>query len=246
MKKKYVVGNWKMNNGLAEIKTFASTFSNKPKFTCEAWIAPQAPYIAKAIDLLGPNIKIGAQNSSNHLNGAFTGETSSLALLDIGCHFVILGHSERRQLFAEDNSLLNQKVHVALKAGLKVIFCIGETLQERENDQTFKVVEKQLLSGLANLPLDKVGQILIAYEPIWAIGTGKTASTAQAEEVHAFIRKLLPKMNIPTNAPLLYGGSVKTDNFAELINSPNIDGGLIGGASLKAESFVQLCAIASI
>ncbi len=238
----HIVGNWKMNQSLEEIKSFFIDFTKmKMDLKCQAWIAPQfihIPILKELAFTLG-NIKVGAQNCSEVDSGAFTGEVSPKALADMGTDFVIIGHSERRTIFKEDNKLLNKKFLNALSNNLKVIFCIGETLEERESGNTFSVIEKQLNEGLLNFPKEKSELLLLAYEPVWAIGTGKTASSEQAEEVHSFIRNKLP--NELQKVVILYGGSVKPDNIHSLLQMPNIDGALVGGASLKASDFKVLC-----
>ena len=248
MKKRevHIVGNWKMNQTMHEISNFFIEMTKmKMELKCKAWIAPQAVHIPilKEIAFTTGAIQVGAQNCSNHDLGAFTGETSPLALADIGVEFVIIGHSERRTLFGEGNSLLNEKVLAALNHNLKVIYCVGETLAEREANKTFNVIEEQLKVGLQNIPEDKAALILIAYEPVWAIGTGKVATAEQAEEVHAFIRSKLTQNAEETI--ILYGGSVKPDNIDSLLRKENIDGALVGGASLKAQDFRQLCSAAN-
>lgn len=242
----HIVGNWKMNQTLLEISNFFIEMSKmKMELKCKAWIAPQAIHIPilKEIAFTTGSIQIGAQNCCEHDSGAFTGEISPLALADIGVEFVIIGHSERRTIYGEHNELLNKKVLLALKHDLKVIYCVGETLAEREANQTFSVIETQLNIGLQDLPADKAHLLMIAYEPVWAIGTGKTATTEQAEEVHAFIRGKLT-LN-PEKTIILYGGSVKPDNIDSLLREANIDGALVGGASLKAQDFRALCSSAS-
>lgn len=238
----HIVGNWKMNQSLEDIKNFFIEFSKmKMDLKCEAWIAPQYIHlpILKDLAFTTGNIKVGAQNCSEVDSGAYTGEVSAKSLADIGADFVIIGHSERRTIFKEDNTLLNKKLLNAIANNLKVIFCVGETLDEREQGKTFTVVEKQLNEGLKNFPTDKANLLLIAYEPVWAIGTGKTATKEEAEEVHAFIReKLVLELK---QTVILYGGSVKPDNIDSLLHMPNIDGALVGGASLKASDFKSLC-----
>ena len=235
-----------MNQSLEDIKNFFVEFSKmKMDLKCEAWIAPQFIHlpILKDLAFTTGNIKVGAQNCSEVDSGAYTGEVSAKSLADIGADFVIIGHSERRTIFKEDNALLNKKLLNAIANNLKVIFCIGETLEEREQGKTFAVVEKQLNEGLKNFPMDKANLLLIAYEPVWAIGTGKTATKEEAEEVHAFIRgKLSPELK---QAVILYGGSVKPDNIESLLLMPNIDGALVGGASLKPADFKSLCVAGS-
>ena len=243
----HIVGNWKMNLTMHEISNFFIEMTKmKMELKCKAWIAPQALHIPilKEIAFTTGAIQIGAQNCSHADSGAFTGEISPVALADMGVEFVIIGHSERRTIFGEKNEILNEKVLNALKHNLKVIYCVGETLEERESGSTFKVIEEQLTVGLKNLPADKAHLLLVAYEPVWAIGTGKVATAEQAEEVHAFIRTKLAHNKEET--VILYGGSVKPDNIDSLLRKDNIDGALVGGASLKASDFKQLCSIASV
>jgi len=248
MKKRevHIVGNWKMNQTLEEISKFFIEMSKmKMELKCKAWIAPQALHIPilKEIAFTTGSIQVGAQNCCEHESGAYTGEISPLALADMGVEFVLVGHSERRTIYGESNEVLNKKLLLALKHGLKVIYCVGETLSERENSETFKVIETQLTVGLQNLPEELAANLMIAYEPVWAIGTGKTASAEQAEEVHAFIRGQLA-LN-PEQTIILYGGSVKPDNIDSLLDKDNIDGALVGGASLKSQDFRALCVSAS-
>lgn len=249
MKKRevHIVGNWKMNQSLYEISQFFIEMSKmKMELKCKAWIAPQAIHISilKEMAFTTGAIYIGAQNCSNQDSGALTGEISPASLADLGVEFVIIGHSERRTIFGEGNILLNEKVLLALKNNLKVIYCVGETLAERESENTYKVIEEQLKIGLKDVPEDKAHLLMIAYEPVWAIGTGKVASAEQAEEVHSFIRSKLTQRAEETI--ILYGGSVKPDNIDALLRKENIDGALVGGASLKAQDFRQLCSIASV
>ena len=242
----HIVGNWKMNQTMHDISEFFIEMTKmKMELKCKAWIAPQTLHIAilKEIAFTTGSIQVGAQNCAEVDAGAYTGETSSLALADMGVEFVIIGHSERRTIYGEHNELLNQKVLNAIKHGLKVIYCVGETLAQRDADETFKVIEEQLNIGLKNLPADKAHLVLIAYEPVWAIGTGKVATAEQAQEVHAFIRGKLEHQRNETI--ILYGGSVKPDNLDSLLSKEDIDGALVGGASLKAKDFRQLCSIAS-
>jgi len=243
----HIVGNWKMNQTLHEISNFFIEMTKmKMELKCKAWIAPQALHIAilKEMAFTTGAIQVGAQNCSHTDSGAFTGETSPAALADMGVEFVLVGHSERRTIFNEGNEILNQKVLAALKNNLKVIYCVGETLSERESNTTFSVIEEQLKVGLQNVPADKAHLVMIAYEPVWAIGTGKVATAEQAEEVHAFIRGKLTQNS--EHAIILYGGSVKPDNIDTLLRKENIDGALVGGASLKASDFRALCSSASV
>jgi triosephosphate isomerase len=249
MKKRevHIVGNWKMNQSLHEISQFFIEMTKmKMELKCKAWIAPQAIHIPilKEMAFTTGSIYVGAQNCSQFDSGAYTGEISPASLADLGVEFVIIGHSERRAIFGETDEVLNQKLLACLKHNLKVIFCVGETLEERQNNQTFKIVEKQLAEGLKNLPQDKAHLLMIAYEPVWAIGTGKVATAEEAEEVHSFIRGQLKYQKEAT--VILYGGSVKPDNIGSLLQKENIDGALVGGASLKPQDFKQLCTSASV
>lgn len=238
-----------MNQTLEDIKSFFVEVNKlKTQLTCEAWIAPQAihlPIVKELAFTLG-QVKVGAQNCSEHNSGAYTGETSPTSLVDLGASFTLVGHSERRTLFNEDNELLNKKLHAAMEAGLTAIFCVGETLEEREANKTAEVIAEQIKAGLKSLSAAKSNKLIVAYEPVWAIGTGETATPIMAQEVHAQIRCLLGEMNLPADSiPILYGGSVKPDNVQELLSCLDIDGGLVGGASLKGQSFAELCQFAS-
>jgi triosephosphate isomerase len=246
MRKKYVAGNWKMNLTLAEAKALVEDLKKGLPAGSQSKVdvAVCPPYymlapLAEAIK--GTTIGLGGQNCHFEIKGAFTGEVSAPMLKDAGCDTVIIGHSERRQYFAEAGELLKKKVHAALKAGLKVIYCIGETLDEREAGKTEAIISKHLREVCgADLSLDNV---TLAYEPVWAIGTGKTATPAQAQEVHAFCRGEIAKIYNPTVAAgvrIQYGGSVKADNARELMSQPDVDGALVGGASLKAADFLGI------
>lgn len=245
MRTNIVVGNWKMNNTIAESIELATAIAEKvgdAKPGCEVGIAPTFPAlheVGKMIELSG--VKLAAQNCHYENDGAFTGEVSTRMLAAAGCSYVILGHSERRQLFGETNEVVNLKVKKALAEGLRVILCVGETLEERESGVTDKIVTAQVTEGLADV--SDISTLVIAYEPVWAIGTGKTATKEQAQEVHASIRATIEKLYDEQAAKHLriqYGGSVKPGNAAELFRMPDIDGGLIGGASLKADDFMAI------
>lgn len=242
MRKVHIVGNWKMNQSVAEINAFTETVLAMKDLNCEAWIAPQAIHLSMLLTK-ATTIKVGAQNCSNHNSGAFTGELSPASLKDLGAHFVIVGHSERRAIFKEDDQLLNQKVLKALENNLKVILCVGETLEERESGDFKSILKSQLLNGLKDISATDKENIIIAYEPVWAIGTGKVASPEQAQEVHAFLREELKAVEAleAQATPILYGGSVKPANIQGLLENEDIDGALVGGASLKGESFKELC-----
>ncbi len=206
-------------------------------------IAPPFTHLSKVRELI-ENVKLSAQDCSSEASGAFTGEVSPEMLVSAGAEYVIIGHSERRTYFNEDNELLNKKVKLALAKGLRPIFCCGEVLEEREAGDHFKVVRKQVEVGLKDLSNEEIGKVVIAYEPVWAIGTGVVATPDQAQEMHKFIRDLLVEIfdaQVAENMSILYGGSCKPSNAEELFANPDVDGGLIGGASLKAEDFMSIC-----
>jgi triosephosphate isomerase len=240
MRQVHIVGNWKMNQTVSEIDTFFNELGDLSGINCQAWIAPQAMHIGK---LLSTPVKVGAQNCCEQDSGAFTGELSPKSLKDIGAHFVIIGHSERRAIYKESDSLLNSKTHKALENDLQVIFCVGETLEQREAGQVEEVLKKQLTTGLAGLSADHIGKIIVAYEPVWAIGTGKVATPEQAQEAHKFSREVLSTIEgfNSEETIILYGGSVKPANIEGLLENADIDGALVGGASLKGQSFKDLC-----
>jgi len=247
MRKTIIAGNWKMNNDLKESEKLIVDLKNllqNEKPNCDVVVCPPYTSLSEASKLLkGSQIKLGAQNMHFEENGAFTGEVSASMLKSVGCEYVILGHSERRHIFGESNEMINKKIKKALSAGLKPIFCVGELLEERENGTTNDVVKKQILKGLAEISADDMKNIIVAYEPVWAIGTGKTASPAQAQEVHEFIRDLIEitySLEIANDLVIQYGGSVKPDNAKELISQKDIDGALVGGACLKADSFMGI------
>ena len=245
----HIVGNWKMNQSLQKIADFFSTLQSMEteKLNCEAWIAPQAMHLTSVLEQakdLGKNwnLQVGGQNIAPQDSGAFTGENSPAALKDLGASFTLVGHSERRTLYLESGEELREKMIKALQHDLKAIFCVGETLAERESGQTIQVVAKQLQEGLTSLPREKLNNVIVAYEPVWAIGTGKVASPQDAQQVHQDIRKQLSALAIAADKTvILYGGSVKPENIEDLLSCPDIDGALVGGASLSAESFAQLC-----
>lgn len=251
MRKNIVAGNWKMHMNLSETIQLISEIKKKVEdldTNCGVIICPPFTSLdAAAAMIKDSRIKLGAQNMHYENKGAFTGEVSADMLMSVGCEFVILGHSERRTIFKESDELINKKIHAAISAGLTPIFCIGETLDEREKGITFDVVKRQMNIGLENVSSENAERMIIAYEPVWAIGTGKTASPQQAEEVHAYLRNLLTEIydsNTANEITIQYGGSVKPDNANELFSQQNIDGGLIGGACLKADSFVDIISAA--
>lgn len=243
-----IVGNWKMNQTQEGIKNFFDGLEGLDEdfLGGRAWIAPQSIHIPLAQFLCAERFKIGAQNCAQKTSGAMTGETSPKALADLGVDFTLIGHSERRSIFQETDEVLQEKAICALDQGLKVIFCVGENLEQRENNKTFEILNHQLEKGLRSLPPHAQGNLIIAYEPVWAIGTGKTATPEQAQEAHAHIRKVLKeKLELPAQTiPILYGGSVKPSNIEDLLKGEDIDGGLVGGASLNPLDFKALCQIA--
>lgn len=246
MRKPMIAGNWKLHKTLEEASNLVSELipSVGDNRNVEIVVAPVYTSLGKVAEAIaGSNIKLAAQNCYPEPQGAFTGEVSPLLLKDVGCQYVIIGHSERRQLFGESNTLINSKAHALADAGLGTIFCIGETLEERETEQTFDVLRRQIRLGLRNLSADQMKSLVVAYEPVWAIGTGKTASDEQAQEAHAFIRALLTELYDEETGKatrILYGGSVKPGNVDSLMSQPDIDGALVGGASLKADDFARI------
>ena len=241
-----IAGNWKMHTTVQEAQqlTTAVVQATANVSGREVMIAP--PYTALAAVenvLAGTGVLLGAQNVHWEEKGAFTGEISAVMLKDAGCVMAIVGHSERRHIFNETDSMINRRISGALRFGLIPVFCIGESLEQREANQTLKVLEDQVRSGLADVDLTDGGQLVVAYEPVWAIGTGKTATEAQAQQAHSFIRKLLADIfekNIAGQIRILYGGSVKPDNIDILMQQEDIDGALVGGAALNAESFERI------
>jgi len=246
MRRPVIAGNWKMNYLTGDTKLMLEKLIPQIRANQEVDIIVAPPFLSIFIArevIAGTNIKLAAQNSYCEDSGAFTGELSPLMLKDAGVEYIILGHSERRQIFRETDELINSKTKKVLESGLKVIFCIGETLEQRERGKTFDVVKAQLEKGLKEVSSFGLKRVIIAYEPVWAIGTGKTATAAQAEEVHSFIRNWLGEYYSPEVAEsviIQYGGSVKPENIKGLMSQENIDGALVGGASLKADSFAAL------
>ena len=246
MRRKLVVGNWKMHGRLASNKALLDSViaGVRELKGADFAVCVPYPYLAQAQTLLqGSNISWGAQNLSQYEEGAFTGAIAPGMLVDFGCRYVLIGHSERRGLFHESNEIAAEKFDAAVKAGLTPIFCVGETLEEREAGETEQAVAAQLDAVLDREGVKGVSKAVWAYEPVWAIGTGKTASPAQAQAVHAFIRQRVAQQDsqVAQGLCILYGGSVKAGNAAELFSMPDIDGGLIGGAALVADDFVSIC-----
>ena len=250
MRRKLIAGNWKMNTNRASavalargIVDRAGELNNLDLLAC-----PPTVYLDAVNEVVsGTPVALGGQNMYHEPEGAFTGETSAAMLLDVGCRYVILGHSERRHILGESDADVNRKALAAVAAGLVPIVCVGELLAEREAGQTAAVIQRQFDGSLARVQADQIERLVIAYEPVWAIGTGKVATPEQAEEVHADLRRLLAERYNDRSAQsvrILYGGSVKPSNAGELLSQPNIDGALVGGASLKVEDFLGIASAA--
>jgi triosephosphate isomerase (TIM) len=246
MRQKIIAGNWKMYKNPAEAVVLVEGLKKElgPASAVEVVVCPPFVNLTEVARVVaGTPIALGAQNLFWENEGAFTGEISGAMIKATGATFVIIGHSERRQYFGETNETVNRRLKAALKVGLKPIVCVGENLAEREGGKTFDVVKSHVTGSLAGLTKEEMKTLVVAYEPVWAIGTGKTATSAQAQEVHKFIRDLLVKMFDQTTAEatrIQYGGSVKPENAAELMSQADIDGALVGGASLKADSFAAI------
>jgi triosephosphate isomerase len=248
MRKKIVAGNWKMNMDLAEGLKFAGTidkyFKENPSDKATVILCPPFIHLAGMNEVLKHGkVALGAQNCASEASGAYTGEISAWMVKSTGAQYVIIGHSERRSYYHEDDKLLNKKTLLAINSGLKVIFCVGEVKSEREEGQHFLIVRRQLEEGLFSLTEEQMDMIVIAYEPVWAIGTGLTASPDQAQEMHKFIREQVKEKygnDCAKKVPILYGGSCKPSNAAEIFSKPDVDGGLIGGAALKKEDFTAI------
>lgn len=246
MRKPIMAGNWKMNKTRDEALQFVYAVSDAlpSKDKVESIICAPAIILRDLVKRQGDNLRIGAQNMHEKDSGAYTGEISAIMLKSTGVDYVIIGHSERRQYFNETDESVNAKVLKALETDLKPIICVGETLEQRENGTTHNVLDIQVTKALENVNANQISDVIIAYEPIWAIGTGKVADAKTADEACGYIRSLIEKLYSKTAADevrILYGGSVSTKTVDELISQPNIDGGLVGGASLKADSFIELC-----
>ena len=246
MRRIIIAGNWKMNNSVKESVSLAREIAASVDDVKGREVVIAPPFtslypVSKEIE--GSKIKLSAQNLFWKDNGAYTGEISAAMLKDVGCEYVIIGHSERRQFFGETDDSVNQKIKTSLKHNLNPIVCAGETLEEREGGKTFDVIKRQMVKGFAGLSFSEIKNVVIAYEPVWAIGTGKTATPEQANDVHHFIRNLLKELfntEISDNLSILYGGSVKPDNIKGLMTQSEIDGALVGGASLKGSDFLKL------
>jgi triosephosphate isomerase len=247
MRKKIIAANWKMNMTVSEAESFLKDFRLEVEEVSgvEIVIAPPFTALPKLSELLGGSqkIRLGGQNFHHEKSGAYTGEISSTMLRELFVKYVIIGHSERRQIFGENDELINKKVHAAMASELKPILCVGETLAEREAGKEKEILETQLRGGLAGVSAEQLLDTVIAYEPVWAIGTGKTATSAQAQDAHAHTRAVLAGLTDKATADkvrIQYGGSVKPSNARELLHQPDIDGALVGGASLEARSFAEI------
>ena len=247
MRKNIVAGNWKMNTSVVEgealIQGILERMQEVPSSVQLVVAPPFTHLVPAAAALRGSSVALSAQNCADQLKGAYTGEVAAPMIAGIGCQYVILGHSERREYYGETSQTLVRKIDLALAEGLKPIYCVGEKLEEREANRHFEVVEAQIREVLFHLTPEQFAQVVIAYEPVWAIGTGKTATAEQAQEIHAFIRKTIADQfgqSAADEVSILYGGSCKPSNAKELFACPDIDGGLIGGAALKAEDFIGI------
>jgi len=246
MRRKIVAGNWKMHGTLAEnesrLTQLISALGSENSY--EVAVFPTSPYLFQCQNLLANSpVKWGAQNVSQHPSGAYTGEISTAMLKDFGCQYGLIGHSERREIFQESNQDTAQKFAAVLEAGIQPMLCVGETLEQRESGETMTVITQQIEAVLANVGIQGFAKAVIAYEPVWAIGTGKTATPEQAQEVHSAIRQLLAQhdASVAQSIQILYGGSVKPDNAEAIFAQPDVDGALVGGASLNPTDFIKIC-----
>ncbi len=245
-RRRFVCGNWKMHKTVPEASSLVRDLRGMVSMVRNVDIAVAPPFtalhaVAKALE--GSNVKLAAQSCHWEVQGAFTGEVAAPMLKDVGCEYVIVGHSERRQYFGETDETVNKRTGAVFKAGLKAIVCVGETLAEREANRTLAVVDRQVRGGLAGFGAGEAERVVIAYEPVWAIGTGRTATADQAQEVHAAIRRILGELfgkDAAESIRIQYGGSVKPENAAEILGKPDVDGALVGGASLKADGFAEI------
>jgi triosephosphate isomerase len=245
MRKKIVAGNWKMNNGLSEtIELINDLNQNLSDSDVKVMIAPSYPFLKTAVDQVGDgSIEVISQNINDNKSGAYTGEVSIDMLNSIGVNTTLIGHSERRAYYNEDDALLLKKINLALESNMDIIFCFGEELKDRKSNSYFDIVKAQLENTVMKLEPNSWKNIVLAYEPVWAIGTGETASAEQAQEIHKFVRNCISEhfsSEIADNVPILYGGSVKPSNAVEIFNKKDVDGGLIGGAALNAHDFVEI------
>jgi len=249
MRKIFVAGNWKMNTtATAAVALAKEVVDGSNNVDVDLGVMPPSVYLAAVAQAAaGSKVAVGAQNMHFEPKGAFTGEISAAMIKDVGCDYAILGHSERRHVFGESDELINRKILAALAAGIKPILCIGELLEEREAGHTLAVCDRHVTKGLQGVSAEEMANVTIAYEPVWAIGTGKTATPEQAQKVHAEVRGLLGKLygaDVAGRIRIQYGGSVKPENAADILSQPDVDGALVGGASLKADSFLAIAAAA--
>jgi triosephosphate isomerase len=246
MRKPFIAGNWKMYTTGSSAKLLAAEIVRGlgDEERVSVALCPPFPYLSQVAEVLaGSRVLLGAQNMFPEKEGAYTGEVSPAMLLDVGCRYVILGHSERRHKLDESDAFINQKVRLGLASGLQVILCVGETLEEREKNQTENVLDRQLATGLAGLQPRDLHAVVLAYEPFWAIGTGRNASPDQAAQAHSFIRRRISQLfgeETAQGVPIQYGGSVKPENARSLMAQPDVDGALVGGASLKSQQFLEI------
>lgn len=246
MRRLFIAGNWKMFTTGATAQQLAAAVVRGVGTDSRVSVAvcPPFPYLSRVAEVVrGTLVDLGSQNLYPEKEGAFTGEVSPVMLADVGCRYVIVGHSERRHKLGETDAFINRKVHAALPAGLEVILCVGETLAERDANRTEMVLDTQLTAGLAGLTADSLHRIVVAYEPVWAIGTGRNATPEQAQQAHAFLRRRVGELfgeNAAQRLLIQYGGSVKPDNAAALLSQPDVDGALVGGASLNADQFLAI------
>jgi triosephosphate isomerase len=251
VRQKFVAGNWKMFTTLKTAEQLATAVvqGTGSQDRVSVAVCPPFPYLHRVAEVVrGSRVALGAQNLYPEKEGAFTGEVSPTMLLDTGCRYVIVGHSERRHKIGETDEFINRKVKVALESGLEVILCLGETLEEREAGRTENVLDTQTSQGLAGLSAEALRKVVLAYEPVWAIGTGRNATPEQAQEVHAFLRRRVAELLgavAAANLVIQYGGSVKPDNVASLMSQPDVDGALVGGCSLNADQFLAIVAAAA-
>ncbi len=245
LRRPLIAGNWKMYKTVSEaVNTARELVGYAASASVDIMIAPPFTALASVAEIVsGTPVALGAQNLHWKDEGAYTGEISPVMLTDAGCQYVIIGHSERRQFFGETDDTVNAKIRAALAHKLIPVFCVGETETQRESRETFSVLDKQMVKGLEGVPFDSESRLVVAYEPVWAIGTGKTATTDQIQEVHAFLRSLIDKCldnPLAKSVRILYGGSVKPENASEIMNMPDVDGALVGGASLSAATFDRI------
>lgn len=246
MRPRLVIGNWKMNGSRADNSSLVEGLLQQlgDSIQSDVAVCPPLAYLQQVGDMVKDSaIQLGAQNLADELQGAFTGEVSAPMLVDLNCRYVLVGHSERRALYGETDTLVGKKAAIALTEGLTPVICVGETLEQRRDGRVFDVIEQQMAAVIDAVGVDALARTVVAYEPVWAIGTGETATPAQAQEVHAMIRQYVAERNesVAQALQILYGGSVKADNAAALFTAADIDGALVGGASLKADDFAAIC-----